>query len=105
MGLRVEVDKANERLGKQIRNAEQSRVPIMAVVGEQEVMDNTLAIRSRKGRKLKFYVGLKHPMLSELVLFTEGDLGSASVDEILTQLLRATDLGEELLSLENSKSN
>lgn len=49
MGLRVDIDKANDRLGKQIRNAEQSRIPIMAIVGEQEILDKTLAIRSRKG--------------------------------------------------------
>jgi threonyl-tRNA synthetase len=52
MGLRVEVDKANDRLGKQIRNAEQSRIPIMAIVGEKEIIENSLAIRSRKGENL-----------------------------------------------------
>lgn len=49
LGLRVEVDKGDERLAKQIRNAEQARVPLMAVVGAEEMAQNTLAIRSRKG--------------------------------------------------------
>jgi threonyl-tRNA synthetase len=45
----VEVDKGDERHAKQIRNAEQARVPLMAVVGAEEMAQNTLAIRSRKG--------------------------------------------------------
>ena len=45
----MEVDKGDERLAKQIRNAEQARVPLMAVVGAEEMAQNTLAIRSRKG--------------------------------------------------------
>lgn len=49
MGLRVEVDRGSERLAKQIRNAEQARIPIMAVVGEAEMGSDTLAVRSRKG--------------------------------------------------------
>eukprot|EP00978_Attheya_sp_CCMP212_P011853 scaffold29447_cov53-Attheya_sp.AAC.4 len=48
MGIRVEVDRGNERLGKQIRNAEQQRVPLMAVVGMKEMESGKLTIRSRK---------------------------------------------------------
>lgn len=51
MGLRVEMDKGNERLAKQIRNAELSRIPIMAVVGEKEIEGKALAVRSRKGER------------------------------------------------------
>ena len=36
-GIRVEVDRGTERLGKQIRNAEKARIPIMAVVGMKEM--------------------------------------------------------------------
>mmetsp|Transcript_27210 Transcript_27210/g.44984 ORF Transcript_27210/g.44984 Transcript_27210/m.44984 type:complete len:694 (+) Transcript_27210:320-2401(+) len=63
-GLRVEVDRGNERLAKQIRNAEQQRVPIMAVVGVKEMETGKLAVRSRK----------------------MGDLGSFSVDDLLNEL-------------------
>jgi len=32
-GFRVEVDPGSERLGKQIRNAEQARIPVMGIIG------------------------------------------------------------------------
>jgi threonyl-tRNA synthetase len=63
-GIRVEVDRGNERLAKQIRNAEQQRIPIMAVVGAKEMETGMLAVRSRK----------------------LGDMGSFTVDEILHEL-------------------
>ena len=44
-GLRVDVA-SGERLGKLIRNAETSRVPLMAVVGDREVAEGSLALRS-----------------------------------------------------------
>jgi threonyl-tRNA synthetase len=47
-GYRVEVDKSSERLGKQIRNAELAKIPIVAVIGEREMVSNTLSIRTRK---------------------------------------------------------
>ncbi|CAN8075030.1 unnamed protein product, partial [Agarophyton chilense] len=48
MGLRVEVDCSGERLGKMVRNGEQERVPLMAIVGEKELNSGSLSIRSRK---------------------------------------------------------
>jgi len=77
LGLRVEVDSGDERLAKQIRNAEQARVPLMAVVGAEEIAHNTLAIRSRK----------------------EGDLGSASVASVLAELKAAVDAAVEVKQL------
>ena len=47
-GIRVEVDDGRERLPKQIRNAEKGKVPLMAVVGMEEVEKRALSIRSRK---------------------------------------------------------
>ncbi|CAM9470459.1 unnamed protein product [Heterosigma akashiwo] len=41
-----------DRLAKQIRNAEQQKIPIMAVVGEKEVEERTLSLRARKGGDL-----------------------------------------------------
>jgi len=82
MGLRVEVDRGNERLAKQIRNAEQQRVPVMAVVGVKEMETNTLAIRSRK----------------------LGDLGSFQVPELLDELSRCAEAAEEM-TLIGDKSN
>ena len=77
MGLRVEVDRGNERLAKQIRNAEQARIPIMAVVGAKEIQDNTLAIRSRK----------------------LGDLGSFDISDLLMELQRCSEEAIEMTTL------
>jgi threonyl-tRNA synthetase len=48
LGYRVEVDQSRERLGKQIRNAELAKIPIVAVIGEREMVSDTLSIRTRK---------------------------------------------------------
>jgi threonyl-tRNA synthetase len=48
LGYRVEVDVSSDRLGKQIRNAELGKIPIVAVIGKREVETNTLSIRTRK---------------------------------------------------------
>lgn len=77
LGLRVEVDRGNERLGKQIRNAEQQRIPIMAVVGMKELETNKLTIRSRK----------------------LGDLGSFDVEDLLAELSRCAESGEEMTAV------
>lgn len=48
LGYRVEVDVSSDRLGKQIRNAELGKIPIVAVIGKREVETNTLSIRTRQ---------------------------------------------------------
>jgi threonyl-tRNA synthetase len=50
-GLRVEIA-SGDRLGKQIRNAEKEKVPVMAIVGEKEVAAETLSIRTRASGEL-----------------------------------------------------
>lgn len=76
-GIRVEVDRGNERLAKQIRNAEKGRIPIMAVVGMKEMEEGTLAVRSRK----------------------EGDLGSFTVDELIDGLSQSIEDAEEFTTM------
>lgn len=44
--IRVSLDDSNESLGKRIRNAELFKIPRIVVVGEQEVTDNTVAVRN-----------------------------------------------------------
>lgn len=51
-GIRAEVDRSGHRLGKQIRTAEQEKVPLTAVVGVKEIEDRTLAVRGRHGVEL-----------------------------------------------------
>lgn len=67
LGIRVEVDKRGERLGKLIRNAEKEKIPVMAVVGAKEAESNTLSIRTR----------------------ASGELGSISVPEVIERLKTA----------------
>jgi threonyl-tRNA synthetase len=47
-GFRVEIDRSRDRLGKQIRNAELEKIPVVAVVGKKEVAEQTLSVRIRK---------------------------------------------------------
>ena len=51
LGLRAEADTSGERLPKQIRNAEKAKIPVMAVVGAQEVESNSLSVRVRSAGK------------------------------------------------------
>jgi threonyl-tRNA synthetase len=46
-GIRTDVDESVESVGKKIRNAEKSKVPLMLVVGEKEAAGEPLAIRKR----------------------------------------------------------
>ena len=45
MGVRVEVDDRNEKIGKKIRDTELSRTPFMLVVGEKEMMEHSVSVR------------------------------------------------------------
>ncbi|NJK57398.1 MAG: threonine--tRNA ligase [Pleurocapsa sp. SU_5_0] len=63
-GYRVELDRTGERLGKQIRNAELEKIPVVAVVGQREVEHQTLSIRTRQ----------------------QGDLGAMSLVELQENL-------------------
>ncbi len=61
LGIRAELDQSGERLGKQIRNAEKEKIPVMAVIGAKEVESNSLSLRTR----------------------AQGDLGVISVPEVI----------------------
>ena len=63
-GLRVETDLRNEKIGFKIREAQMQKIPYMLVLGDKEVEQNVVAVRSRK----------------------EGDLGTMSADDILAKL-------------------
>ncbi len=49
VGVRVEIDERNEKIGKKIREAELSRVPYMLVIGEKEMNEKQLSVR-RQGK-------------------------------------------------------
>jgi threonyl-tRNA synthetase len=80
LGLRVEVDRGKERLGKQIRNAEQERIPVMGVVGVKEMETGTLAIRSRKNGDLGIFK--VHDILSELHSCSEAAVELTKMGEV-----------------------
>jgi threonyl-tRNA synthetase len=66
-GIRAEADTSGERLGKMIRNAEKQKIPVMSVVGDKEVENNTLSIRTR----------------------ASGELGAIAVAEVISKLTTA----------------
>ena len=49
-GFRISVDDRREKMGYKIRQAEVGRVPFMVVLGDREVGEGTLAVRTR-GRR------------------------------------------------------
>jgi threonyl-tRNA synthetase len=67
LDIRASVDSSRERLGKQIRNAEKDKIPVMAVVGAKEVEANSLSIRTR----------------------VSGELGTLPVDEVCKRMQNA----------------
>ena len=46
--IRVTVDDRNEKIGYKIRAAQLEKIPYMLVIGEKEVADGVVAVRSRK---------------------------------------------------------
>ncbi len=60
-GYRVEVDLNNVTLGNKIRKAQQEKIPYMIILGDREMRNNTLSVRSLK----------------------KGDLGSIDLDEFV----------------------
>ena len=52
VGIRAKADTSNERLGKQIRNAEKGKIPVMCVVGAKEKESNSLSVRTRASGEL-----------------------------------------------------
>ncbi len=64
-GIRAEIDERNEKIGYKIREAQLAKIPYMLVIGEKEVADGAVAVRSRKN----------------------GDMGVVAVDDFLRDAL------------------
>ncbi len=47
-GIRCEVDSRNEKIGYKIREAQVKKIPYMLVVGDKDVAENTVSVRSRQ---------------------------------------------------------
>ena len=50
-GIDSEVYDKNESLNKRIRTAEKQRVPYVAIIGDEEMQNNTIAIRDRRAKE------------------------------------------------------
>ena len=46
-GIRVNIDSRSEKMGAKIRLAEINKIPIMAIIGEKEVSDNSISVRRK----------------------------------------------------------
>lgn len=46
-GIRVEINKNNETLGKKIRTAEMQKIPYLLVIGDKEIKAKSVAVRQR----------------------------------------------------------
>ncbi|MBQ9789510.1 MAG: threonine--tRNA ligase [Lentisphaeria bacterium] len=63
-GLRVDIDLRSESLGSKIKLARNERIPYMLIVGDKEVDDQTISVRSRR----------------------EGELGAMYVDALIDKM-------------------
>ncbi len=64
LGVRVETDTRNEKIGYKIREAQLEKIPYMLVIGDKEMENGQVAVRSRK----------------------EGDLGAMDVNAFIQKL-------------------
>ena len=65
-GIRVEIDLRNEKIGYKVREAQLEKVQYMLVVGDKEMEDNAVAVRSRK----------------------DDDQGAIQVDEFVNRIIK-----------------
>lgn len=66
LGIRVTVDNRNEKIGYKIRQAQLEKIPYFFIVGDKEVEDNTVSLRSRK----------------------DGDLGASPLEDIIAKIVK-----------------
>lgn len=64
-GIRASIDDRAEKVGWKIRNATMEKLPVMLTIGDKEVEEGTVSVRSRR----------------------EGDLGSMSQNDLLVKLI------------------
>ncbi|MBO4963011.1 MAG: threonine--tRNA ligase [Clostridia bacterium] len=63
--VRAEIDTRNEKIGRKIRDAQLEKVPYMLIIGDKEVEENTVSVRSR----------------------VQGDLGSMPLDNFIKSIV------------------
>jgi len=60
-GFRIKMDDRNEKMGKRIRESEMQKIPVMLILGDKDIENQTVSVRRR----------------------TEGDLGAMSLEAAL----------------------
>ena len=68
-GIRVELDKRDEKIGYKIREAQLKKIPYMLILGENESSTGTISVRSRD----------------------KGDLGASKLDEFIADIKEEID--------------
>ncbi len=63
--IRTEIDSRSEKIGYKIRESQLQKIPYMLILGDKEIDDSTVSVRSRK----------------------EGDLGSMTVEKFIDKIL------------------
>ena len=66
MNMRVTVDNRNEKIGYKIRQAQLEKIPYFFILGDKEVEDNTVSLRSRK----------------------DGDLGASPLEDVIAKIVK-----------------
>jgi threonyl-tRNA synthetase len=69
VGIRVELDDRNEKIGYKIREAQLQKIPYMLVLGDKERESNSVGVRSRK----------------------DGDIGAMDLDEFIAKIVEEID--------------
>ena len=62
--IRLEVDDRSEKIGYKIREAQLEKVPYMLVIGDKDIENNTVSVRSRK----------------------DGDIGAMSIEDFIAKI-------------------
>lgn len=62
-GMRVEIDDRSEKIGYKIREAQLEKVPYMILVGDKDIVNNTVSVRDRR----------------------EGDIGAMSLEDFIAK--------------------
>lgn len=58
-GIRVELDDRPERMQGKLRDAALQKVPFMAIIGDKEVQNDSVSVRSREGKNLGSLTGVQ----------------------------------------------
>ena len=65
MGIRVELDDRNEKIGKKIRDAQLEKIPYSLIIGDNEASSNSVSVRKR----------------------SVGDIGVKTIDDFIKDIL------------------